>query len=74
MKTREKKTKRRIFALFLCLCVLLTAQPEIWNGLLVFAADEADTKVILSFAELSEGVKEQTVSVGTDMSGLLLPQ
>ena len=74
MKKRGQGKRRRIFAVFLCLCVLFTTQPEIWNRLSVFAAEESDTKVILSFAELSEEIKEQTVPVGTVYEELELPE
>lgn len=74
MKKREQGKRHRIFAVFLCLCVVFTTQPEIWNRLSVFAAEESDTKVVLSFAELSEEIKEQTVPVGTVYEELELPE
>lgn len=74
MKKRGQGKRRHIFAGFLCLCVLFTTQPEIWNRLSVFAAEESDTKVVLSFAELSEEIKEQTVPVGTVYEELELPE
>jgi len=74
MKKRGQGKRRRIFAAFLCLCVLFTTQPEIWNRLSVFAAEESDTKVVLSFAELSEEIKEQIVPVGTVYEQLELPE
>lgn len=74
MKKRGQGKHRRIFALFLCLCVLFTTQPETWNRLSVFAAEESDTKVVLSFAELPEEIKEQTVPVGTVYEELELPE
>lgn len=74
MKKRGQGKHRRIFAVFLCLCVLFTTQPEIWNRFSVLAAEESDTKVVLSFEELSEEIKEQTVPVGTVYEELELPE
>lgn len=74
MKKRGQGKCRRILAGLLCLCVLFTIQLEIWNRFSVFAAEESDTKVVLSFAELSEEIKEQTVPVGTVYEELELPE
>lgn len=74
MKKEKTGKLRRILAVSLCMCVLFTAQPEIWSRLSVSAAKKSDTiKVILSFAELPEGLKEQTVPVGTERTELELP-
>ncbi len=64
----------RSFAVFLCMCILLTIQPEIWNSLSVSAAEESGTRVVLSIAELSEEIKGQTVHVGTGYEELNLPK
>lgn len=74
MKKRGQGKSRRIFAVFICLCVLFTTQPEIWKGFTVYAAEESDTKAVFSFADLTEEVKEQTVTVGTDYEKLELPE
>lgn len=46
----------------------------LWDGFSVFAAGKSDTRLILSFAELPEGVREQKVSVGTGREELELPE
>ena len=74
MKKRGQGKHHRILAVLLCLCVVFTAQPEIWNRLSVFAAEENDTKFVLSFAGLPEEIKEQTVPVGTVYEELELPE
>lgn len=43
MKKRRTGKCRCIFAVILCLCVLFNTQPEIGNGLSVFAAEKRDT-------------------------------
>ena len=44
------------------------------KSLTTTAAEESDTKVVLSFADLSEEIKEQTVPVGTVYEELELPE
>lgn len=74
-KSRGKKY--RIFAVFLCFCVLFT-MPGIQNVFPVVAAGKDENfqkeNIIMTFDPLSEDIKEQTVFVGTDLDELDLPK
>lgn len=73
MKKVRTGKRRRIFAGLLCMCMLFTTQPEIWSRLSVSAAEQSGTKEILAFVRLPEGIKGQTVPVGTGIEELKLP-
>ena len=74
-KSRGKKC--RIFAAFLCFCVLFT-MPGIQNVFPVVAAGEDENfqkeNVISAFDPLPEDIKRQTVLIGTDLIELDLPK
>ncbi len=66
----------RIFAAFLCVCMLLTL-PGISDKFPAAAAGQEESfqqeKIITAFSSLPKEVKEQTVSIGTDIDELKLP-
>lgn len=75
-KGREKK--HRIYAAFLCVCMLFSL-PGISDIFPVVAAAEQaerfrNKNIIMAFAPLSEDIKEQTVFIGTNLDGLDLPK
>ena len=76
LRSRRKK-RLRVLAAALGFCVLLSSYPNILETLSALAAEseegEEGSYVITSFAPLDEETKEQTVSVGTDMESLYLP-
>ena len=75
-KKSGRKKRMRLLAMLLTFCLMFTTCPEMLETLYVFATpgqEEKDTVYVAGFAELPEEVKEQTVSVGTDLDGLTLP-
>lgn len=66
----------RIFAAFLCVCMLLTL-PGLSDIFPAAAAEQEESSqqenIITAFSSLPEEVKEQTVSIGTDIDELKLP-
>lgn len=78
MKQARQRNKHRIFAAFLCACMLFT-MPGIQNVFPVVAApgqEEGFQKenIITAFNPLAEDIKEQTVFTGTDLDELNLPR
>ncbi len=77
MKHRKHKKKQRFFAAFLCFCIMFTL-PGISDVFPVVAAGQEQRvkvdNIIIDFLPLSEEIKEQTVSVGTDLDELNLPK
>lgn len=53
MNKRGKGKSRRIYALLLCLCVLITAQPEIWSRLQVLAAEAPQASGSIALKRIS---------------------
>lgn len=75
IKTRRKR-RLRVLAAVLCLSVLFTTYPNILEAFSVFAAENGAEENILyvsGFSDLPEGVREQTVPVGTGLEELTLP-
>lgn len=75
-KKSGRKKRMRLLAMLLTFCLMFTTCPEMLETLYVFAApgqEEKDAVYVAGFAELPEEVKGQTVSVGTDLDGLTLP-
>lgn len=76
MEKRSRKTMHRIFAAFLCFCILFTL-PGISDILPVVAAGQEESdkidNIIMGFYPLPEEVKDKTVSVGTNYDALNLP-
>lgn len=71
-----KKRRLRILAVILCVCVLVTAHPDIMETIFVLAADrteQTEVRYVSGFAALPEEVREQTVPVGTGLEKLQLP-
>lgn len=66
----------RIFAAFLCVCMLLTL-PGLSDKFPAAAAGQEESfqqeNIITAFSSLPKEVKEQTVSIGTDIDELKLP-
>lgn len=73
---KRHKKWQRILADFLCFCILFTL-PGISDAFPVAAAGREERagadNIIIGFTPLSEEVKEQTVSAGTDVDELNLP-
>lgn len=70
MKKSYGRKGKRWFALFMCLCLIGTTTPvtaRAENG------KTGDILYVSGFLELPEEVREQTVSVGTDLKDLTLP-
>ena len=74
VKSRQRRRHpigRRLLAGLLCVCLSLVPLPMDNFGYSVQAAQEQE---ITSFVELPENVRMRTVSVGTDLEELNLPQ
>ena len=75
LKARRKR-RLRILAVMLSMCVLFTNYPDILETISAFAAAQpaqSEARYISGFTALPEEIREQTVSVGTGISELALP-
>ncbi len=73
-KKQKRKPYLRMLAAGLSLCILLTACPSIPAVFSVIAAEnQAESMEITAFKKLPDRVRRQTVSLGTEIEELTLP-
>lgn len=70
----KRKSRLRIMAVILCICLTVTTYPEILAAFSVSATEQGDgTVYVIGFGELPEAVRKQTVPLGTAIDALTLP-
>ena len=70
----RRKSRLRIMAVILCICLTVTTYPEILAAFSASATEQGDSTVyVTGFGELPETVREQTVPLGTAIEELTLP-
>ena len=71
LQSKKHLVRQKFLAFFLCICLSVVSLPIDFFGFQVLA--EGIQRQIMYFLPLSEGIRQQTVDVGTELEDLELP-